>query len=450
MFEHLDDPNPPDFGATALSRVERHCQKRQRRMRVGAISAVTVPSLALGGLLLSRATADAPERVVTSQPDATANSTTLPVTTTANTTTTATQTSALTTTTTTEPEFPLLGDRDTTLGPDEWLLPSDLPEGYKQRGGSVTTRGGIGPDGYPVGDEKYRVMVRSIYLTSPVDENPVVDDAGQVIQSDDVMLEVEIASGPTGMIGSSDGAMPVDDEVLGVPWRVGGAANEYFGMVYLAQRSVGENTVTVTARGEFGDDEFRRAIASLAIVPRDQFDGPIHDPWNPDVLELGSIEAFGDVRSIRLQNFDSAPGAVDLNRRWSCEYAMSGSGYSTRCGGEFLGSDVITGADRHEAHYRQDTNQFEVFAYGLTRTDVDRVELIMFNGDLIDVVPQPIRTESGYRVWLLADLFDVRVSLDSGGPIPVTLPPTIQSVTAYDAAGNVLAVEVAGDWRDED
>lgn len=447
MFEHLDDPNPPDFGAAALSRTERHCQQRQRRTRLGAISAVTVPSLALGGLLLNRATADAPERVVTSQPDATATPTTLPaapVTTTVNTTTEAPQDS--TATIEPEPEFPLLGDRGTTLGPDEWLLPLDLPDGYEQRGGAVTYQFGFDPGGPPEADN--RVLVRSIdVVPAPVADDgrievPAISQRGLLAGT----VRVEISEDGFEDWSFAGGSL-TDQEIGGVGWRTATREIDGVGQEHRAQRDVGESSVVVQSFGDMSESEFHRVVAGLVIAPQTAMNDPIVDPWSPDTVEIVAYEAFGESVSVRLQRFDTVDDGA--GGPWTCRYELRSLGYSTVCGDDLFVADVMTGAELHDAHHNQVNNELEVSAYGLVSDDVDRVELVMFSGEIVTVRPQTFVEKLDRNVWVMVDSFPIGRRLDQS-ELPVLLPPTIVSITAYDTDGNELAVDFGYDWRDDE
>lgn len=450
MFEYLDDPNPPDFGATALSRVERHCQKRQRRTRVGAISAVTVPSLALGGLLLSRATADAPERVVTSQPDVTANPTTVPIVpviTTAEEIAITTPISTIATMTTEpEPEFPLLGDRDTTLGPEEWLLPLDLPDGYEQRGGSVTYQFGFDPAEPPQADN--RVLVRSIDVAPEFVADDGSVDLSTVSSFGLLAGTVRIEISEVDYVGWSVVGGPLSEhEIGGVQWRTANRGIDGAGREHRAQRNVGGSSVVVQSFGDLSESEFQRIVAGLAIVPRSTLSEPIVDPWNTDTVEVVAYEAFGEPVSVRLQTFDDVDDGQ--GGRWMCRYELRDLSYSTHCGPDPFVGDVMTGAELHNAHHNQVNNELEVSAYGLVRDDVDRVDLVMFSGEIVTVRPQTFVEELDRYVWVMVDSFPIGQRLDQS-ELPVLLPPTIVSITAFDIAGNELAVDLGYDWRDDE
>jgi LCP family protein required for cell wall assembly len=64
MFQHLDDPHPPDFGFGARDQIVRRGRQRRQRTRATALSFAVVPLLAAGGsLVYLRSQADELERV---------------------------------------------------------------------------------------------------------------------------------------------------------------------------------------------------------------------------------------------------------------------------------------------------------------------------------------------------------------------------------------------------
>lgn len=431
MLQHLDDPNPPEFGTLELSHAVRRQQTRQRRTRLGAISAVGVPSLVLGGVLLGRATADAPDRVVTSQPAPTvaptAPATSLPTTTELETTTTLDPVAAT--------EFPLLGDRDTSLGVDEWLLPLDLPDGFEQRGAAITYRIGLGPDGAPDASGTDRVLIRAMTIVDVGEADPGVHS----------QIEIEIGEQATAT-WSINGTRVTATEIGGVEWNVASSDDQISGFDHFAERPVGNGSVTIQAFGTTLDGEqFLRVVESLAVVPRSAVSEPVIDPWSSDTIELVDVEAFGESYSIRMQTFAEVEGH---DGPWSCRYELRDLGYSTVCGDDIVPTGVMTGTDLHNAHHNQETNELEVWAYGLVRDDVDRVELVMFNDQVVTVRPESSVEALDRNVWVMVDSFPIGQRLDLG-EFPVFLPPTVQSITAYDVDGNVLGVETADDWRDE-
>jgi hypothetical protein len=447
MLQHLDDPNPPEFGALELGHALRRGSARQRRTRLGAISAVTVPSLVLGGVLLGRATADAPDRVVTSQPSPTVTPTvpddTLPLT--VDPTVSATIEAA--TTTTLDPvaatEFPLLGDRDTSLGVDEWLLPLDLPDGYEQRGASINYQLGVGPDGKPDVSGESRVRVRAMSIV-----DVKADDASVELPATPAglsQIDIEINERPLG-ITSFNGSALATTEIGGVEWQLSTSDGPSLGYDHLAERWVGEGSVVVRAIGTaIGEEQFLRVVESLAIVPRSEVSEPVIDPWSPDTIEIAEVDAFGESYSVRLQTFDGVEGH---DGPWTCRYELADLGYSTICGDDNVVDGVMTGVEFHNAHHNQETNELEVSAYGLVSHDVDRIELLMFNDEVVTVRPESTVEALDRDAWVMVGSFPIGQRLDLG-EFPVFLPPTIQSITAYDIDGNVLATDVVDDWRDE-
>ena len=443
MFEHLDDPAPPTFGTSELEGVVRRRQARRRRAGLMGLAAAGVPALVVGGLVVALA-ADDSGYVVTSQPDGVTESVSAPTaapttasgTTVASSPTTSSSTStttAPTATTTTAPDptgtsedVTLLADRDTALHADEWLLPTDPPAGYVESGGSVEVRSGRRPDGVVGSGPADRVEVRTYSLS-------LSDPSGPTDR-----IEITIQDEPLSMV-TINGVTPVDDQIDGVSWLVGSGplSPDDRGTQHVARRNVGDTSVTVTAQGELDEATFRRMVASLAIVPRSVLDSPITDPEGPEARVIFSEEAFGDPVSYRVQTFADDVSGAPFDGEWQCAYLVRDSARSSACG--VPSDDLITGTELHTTHQPAGEARLEVIAYGVTGPVVTHVEVAMFNGDVVVADTKPTIDGGDRRYWFFADSFEFDPELLVADQ-PLFLPPTVGSITAFDADGNVVAV----------
>lgn len=444
MFEHLDDPTPPTFGAHELDQVARRRDARRRRAGLVGVTAVGVLAVVVGGLLVALARGDSSSGlVVTSQPDdggaptvpstpseenrASPDNTSTPdetvvlesTTSAASPTTDGTPVSA-----SGETEFPLLADRANALSRDEWLVPLDPPAGYRESGGSVEVWPWYGLDGAPSVDPADQVEVRTFSLTGP----------GGLPR-----IEIEIADAPLS-IGTVDGVTPVDDEIGGVPWFVGSGPllRGEAGSQHVAQRSVGSTAVTVTGRGDLDEEDFREMVASLAVVPRSTLYSPILDPYGPGAREIFAEVAFGEPVRYRIESFDYDIATGQRGGEWQCSYLLQETSRFSDCGPP--NEAMITGTQLHDAHQPPGEARLEVVAYGLTDPVVVRVEVAMFNGDVVETETKPTIGGGDQRYWFFADVFDFDPALIVPDQ-PLFLPPTIGSITAFDVDGNVVAVE---------